>query len=64
MQVQNEFLPDPLFRLARHVPPFAVEVHPDPESALSDGDQSLDFGGFAALMRDLRAFAEAAGRSL
>ena len=41
-----------------------VEVHPDPESALSDGDQSLDFGGFASLMRDLRAFAEAAGRSL
>ena len=41
-----------------------VEVHPDPESALSDGDQSLDFGGFTGLMRDLRAFAEAAGRSL
>ena len=30
VQVQNEFLPDPLFRLARHVPPLAVEVHPHP----------------------------------
>jgi len=41
-----------------------VEVHPDPARALSDGDQSLAFDGFAALMRDLRVFAEAAGRTL
>lgn len=41
-----------------------VEVHPDPESALSDGDQSLTFDGFAALMRDLGVFAKAAGRTL
>ncbi len=41
-----------------------VEVHPDPENALSDGDQSLAFDDFSALMRDLGAFAEAAGRSL
>jgi 3-deoxy-7-phosphoheptulonate synthase len=30
-----------------------VEVHPRPETALSDGPQSLTFDGFAALMRDL-----------
>jgi 3-deoxy-7-phosphoheptulonate synthase len=30
-----------------------VEVHPDPDSALSDAEQQLDFEGFAALMRDL-----------
>jgi 3-deoxy-7-phosphoheptulonate synthase len=30
-----------------------VEVHPCPERALSDGPQSLDFAGFAAMMRDL-----------
>ena len=41
-----------------------VEVHPDPESALSDGDQSLDPDGFDRLMRGLVPFAEAAGRTL
>ncbi|MBI4541065.1 MAG: 3-deoxy-7-phosphoheptulonate synthase [Gemmatimonadetes bacterium] len=41
-----------------------VEVHPDPESALSDGDQSLTFDEFAVMMRRLAAFAEAAGRKL
>jgi 3-deoxy-7-phosphoheptulonate synthase len=30
-----------------------VEVHPEPEKALSDGDQSLDFAEFAALMQGL-----------
>ena len=37
-----------------------VEVHPDPERALSDGDQSLDFDGFEAMMAGVRRFAEAA----
>jgi 3-deoxy-7-phosphoheptulonate synthase len=41
-----------------------VEVHPDPERATSDGDQSLDFDEFDALMAGLRPFAEAAGRTL
>jgi 3-deoxy-7-phosphoheptulonate synthase len=40
-----------------------VEVHPDPERALSDGDQSLDFDGFDAMMAGVRAFADAAGRT-
>ena len=31
-----------------------VEVHPEPEKALSDGPQSLTFPGFAALMTDLK----------
>ena len=31
-----------------------VEVHPQPERALSDGAQSLDISGFATLMRDLQ----------
>ena len=30
-----------------------VEVHPDPDKALSDGDQSLTFVQFAEMMRDL-----------
>ena len=41
-----------------------IEVHPCPEQALSDGDQSLGLDAFAALMERLRAFADAAGRSL
>jgi 3-deoxy-7-phosphoheptulonate synthase len=41
-----------------------VEVHPCPEQALSDGDQSLSPEAFAELMRRLRPFAEAGGRSL
>jgi 3-deoxy-7-phosphoheptulonate synthase len=31
-----------------------VEVHPDPDEALSDGSQSLDFDSFERLMNDLR----------
>lgn len=31
-----------------------IEVHPDPEKALSDGPQSLTFQSFAALMDDIR----------
>ena len=41
-----------------------IEVHPAPETARSDGDQSLTFGAFDVLMSRLRAFAEAAGRLL
>ncbi len=41
-----------------------VEVHPSPEEALSDGDQSLSFAQFAELMCRLRPFAAAAGRTL
>ena len=50
---------------ASYVPPLAlasvaagadgliIEVHPDPERALSDGPQSLNFEQFGALMRDV-----------
>jgi 3-deoxy-7-phosphoheptulonate synthase len=41
-----------------------VEVHPDPSSAWSDGEQTLDFQEFAWLMKSLRPFAEAAGRTM
>jgi 3-deoxy-7-phosphoheptulonate synthase len=41
-----------------------IEVHPKPEEALSDGPQSLIPTQFAALMKDLRAVAEAVGRTL
>ena len=41
-----------------------IEVHPRPEEALSDGDQSLALPAFDQLMRDLEPFAAAAGRTL
>ncbi len=41
-----------------------IEVHPDPEHALSDGDQSLTLDAFGSLMKRLDAFAIAAGRTM
>ena len=41
-----------------------IEVHPSPEEALSDGAQSLKPERFAKLMAELRAVAEAVGRTL
>ena len=41
-----------------------IEVHPHPEDARSDGDQSLDFAAFAELMTRVAPFAEAAGRTM
>jgi 3-deoxy-7-phosphoheptulonate synthase len=41
-----------------------IEVHPSPDEALSDGDQSLGLAAFATLMQRLQPFAEAAGRKL
>ena len=40
-----------------------VEVHPDPEHALSDGLQSLTPDAFAALMHELAGVARAVGRT-
>ena len=41
-----------------------VEVHNEPELALSDGKQSLTLDGFAEMMDELRAIASAVGRRL
>lgn len=41
-----------------------IEVHPHPDSALSDGAQSLDFAAFENLMADLRRLSEAMARQL
>jgi 3-deoxy-7-phosphoheptulonate synthase len=41
-----------------------VEVHPDPENALSDGAQSLRPQEFEEFMTDLRRVAEAMGREI
>jgi 3-deoxy-7-phosphoheptulonate synthase len=41
-----------------------VEVHPDPDRALSDGGQSLFPEQFASLVGELRAIAQAIGREI
>jgi chorismate mutase len=41
-----------------------IEVHPDPATALSDGQQSLPISAFMELMIRLAPFAAAAGRDL
>jgi 3-deoxy-7-phosphoheptulonate synthase len=41
-----------------------IEVHPDPDQAVSDGRQSLSMEAFAQLMRDLRRIAVAVDRTM
>jgi 3-deoxy-7-phosphoheptulonate synthase len=41
-----------------------IEVHPHPEDALSDGQQTLDTSQFAQLMEELRPIAAAVGRTI
>jgi len=41
-----------------------VEVHPDPDTALSDGAQSLHLHQFEGLMREIRLIDEAIGRRI
>ena len=41
-----------------------VEVHPEPETALSDGYQSLTFAQFAAMMDLVRRVADAVGKQI
>jgi 3-deoxy-7-phosphoheptulonate synthase len=41
-----------------------IEVHPQPDQALSDGAQSLDFAAFERLLESLRRLAEPLGKTL
>jgi 3-deoxy-7-phosphoheptulonate synthase len=41
-----------------------IEVHPNPAEALSDGQQQVNFEGFAQLMSDLKPLLAAMGRTL
>ncbi len=41
-----------------------IEVHPDPEHAMTDGAQSITTDGFASMMDDLRRIADAVDREL
>lgn len=41
-----------------------IEVHPNPEEAMSDGEQSLNPGVFKKLMQELKPIAAAVGREI
>ncbi|MBN2190574.1 MAG: 3-deoxy-7-phosphoheptulonate synthase [Candidatus Aureabacteria bacterium] len=41
-----------------------IEVHPDPERAVSDGAQSLNFAEFSRLIEDIGVIVKASGRKL
>src|SRR4051812_32598736 len=54
--------PMALAALAAGADGLLIEVHPEPDRALSDGAQSLDFAGFTRLLESLRRLAEPLGR--
>jgi 3-deoxy-7-phosphoheptulonate synthase len=56
--------PMALAALAAGADGLLIEVHPDPDKALSDGAQSLDFAGFEQLLGKLKTLAEPLGRAL
>ena len=41
-----------------------IEVHTDPENAMSDGEQSLKPDAFKKLMSELKPIAKAVGREI
>src|SRR5438128_5909367 len=62
---KRDFVPPmALAALAAGADGLLIEVHPEPDRALSDGAQSLDFAGFARVMESLRRLAEPLGRVL
>ena len=46
------------------IPDVIVEIHPDPEKALSDGYQALTPPAFRQLMAECRKVAAAVGREM
>jgi 3-deoxy-7-phosphoheptulonate synthase len=56
--------PMALAALAAGADGLLIEVHPEPDRALSDGAQSLSFAGFRTLLESLRRLAEPLGRVL
>ena len=56
--------PMALASLAAGADGLLIEIHPDPDKAMSDGAQSLDFAGFAKLIERLQHLAAPLGRKL
>ena len=56
--------PMALAALAAGADGLLIEVHPDPDHALSDGAQSLEFAAFDRLLESLHRLAEPLGRKI
>ncbi|WP_020468720.1 3-deoxy-7-phosphoheptulonate synthase [Zavarzinella formosa] len=56
--------PMSLAALAAGADGLLVEIHPDPDRAMSDGAQSLDFPNFQKMLGSLRQIAEPLGRQM
>ena len=60
---KRDFVPPmALAALAAGADGLLIEIHPDPDRAMSDGAQSLDFEGFDLLMASLRELAKPLNR--
>jgi 3-deoxy-7-phosphoheptulonate synthase len=62
--IRSAVLPMARAAIAAGADGLIIEVHPDPDRALSDGMQSLDLPHFDALMREIAKIASAVGRSI
>jgi 3-deoxy-7-phosphoheptulonate synthase len=60
--VRRHVGPITLASIAAGADSLILEAHPNPDQAVSDGDQSLTLPQFEALMGQVRAMAEAVGR--
>jgi 3-deoxy-7-phosphoheptulonate synthase len=61
---RNYVPPMALASLAAGADGLLIEIHPEPDRAMSDGAQSLDFVGFGKLREQLKLLAPALGRKL
>jgi 3-deoxy-7-phosphoheptulonate synthase len=62
--IREKVIPMALAAVAAGADGLVVEVHPDPDKALSDGPQSLLPEQFEKMMRDIEAMAPVVGREL
>jgi 3-deoxy-7-phosphoheptulonate synthase len=62
----KRFLVTPMSRaaIAAGADGLIIEVHPDPENALSDGPQSLNFGDFEKLVAEIAPITKAMERQI
>ena len=61
--IRNKVTPMARAAVAAGADGLMIEVHPDPDSAVSDGPQSLYFAQFATLMEQVRAIRAVVGRN-
>jgi len=62
--IRNNVMPMARAAVAAGADGLMVEIHPDPDAALSDGPQSLYFDQFVHMMNEIRLIAAAIGRSI